>query len=65
MEFFIFQAKGNTTPQAEFNFYFDPESAHIVLANNKKPFHLLPWETCIKSTITYVKLFPSIQNLNF
>ncbi|XP_057335852.1 inosine-uridine preferring nucleoside hydrolase-like isoform X1 [Microplitis mediator] len=43
---------GNTTPQAEFNFYADPESAHILLQSNIKPLWLFPWETCLKSDIT-------------
>ncbi|XP_014221187.1 uncharacterized protein LOC106648647 [Trichogramma pretiosum] len=46
-------AVGNTTSQAEFNFYADPESVHIVLSNVKKNLYLLPWETCMRSTITH------------
>lgn len=47
-------AQGNITPQAEFNFYMDPESVHIVFNNNKNPLRLLPWETCLKSCISHV-----------
>ncbi|XP_015513563.2 inosine-uridine preferring nucleoside hydrolase [Neodiprion lecontei] len=43
-----YTAQGNITAQAEFNFYSDPESVHIFLANSIKPYVLLPWETCIK-----------------
>lgn len=46
-------ARGNTTSTAEFNFYIDPESVHILLQNNTKPLWLLPWETCLLSTITH------------
>ncbi|KAK1126831.1 hypothetical protein K0M31_004453 [Melipona bicolor] len=46
-------AQGNITSQAEFNFYMDPESVHIVLNNNKKRLWLLPWETCLKSHISH------------
>ncbi|CAK9816829.1 Pyrimidine-specific ribonucleoside hydrolase RihA [Anthophora plagiata] len=46
-------AQGNITPQAEFNFYTDPESVHIVLNANRKPLWLLPWETCLKSRISH------------
>lgn len=46
-------AQGNVTAQAEFNFYNDPESAHIVLNNICKPIWLLPWESCLKSQVTH------------
>ncbi|XP_063989849.1 nucleoside hydrolase-like [Diachasmimorpha longicaudata] len=46
-------AVGNASCQAEFNFFADCESVHIVLGSNIKPLWLLPWETCIKSTITH------------
>ncbi|XP_019699821.2 uncharacterized protein LOC105189338 [Harpegnathos saltator] len=35
------------------NFYSDPESASLVLDNVTKPIYLLPWETCLKSRISY------------
>ncbi|XP_054014099.1 pyrimidine-specific ribonucleoside hydrolase RihA-like [Hylaeus anthracinus] len=57
-------AQGNITPQAEFNFYMDPESVHIVLNCNKKPLWLLPWETCLKSYISHEwrqKVFGQIE----
>ncbi|KAG7200322.1 hypothetical protein KM043_017784 [Ampulex compressa] len=44
-------AQGNTTAQAEFNFYMDPESAHIVLNSKVNSIWLLPWETCLKCQI--------------
>ncbi|XP_046736193.1 pyrimidine-specific ribonucleoside hydrolase RihA-like [Diprion similis] len=54
-EFYVmggnYTAQGNITAQAEFNFYSDPESVHIFLANNIKPHVLLPWETCMKYAV--------------
>ncbi|XP_078039047.1 pyrimidine-specific ribonucleoside hydrolase RihA-like [Augochlora pura] len=47
------KAQGNITSQAEFNFYVDPESVHIVFNKNKKPLWLLPWEACCGSSITH------------
>ncbi|KMQ91371.1 pyrimidine-specific ribonucleoside hydrolase riha, partial [Lasius niger] len=56
-EFFVMggnsTGQGNITSQAEFNFYADPESAHIVLNSNAKQLWLLPWEACLKSQITH------------
>ncbi|XP_051173343.1 inosine-uridine preferring nucleoside hydrolase-like [Leptopilina boulardi] len=46
-----YTALGNTTPQAEFNFFSDPESAHILLCSTNKLW-LFPWETCLKSQVT-------------
>lgn len=51
----MFQGQGNITSQAEFNFYADPESAHIVLNSNIKLLWLLPWEACLKSQVTHVR----------
>lgn len=41
---------GNVTSCAEFNFYSDPEAAHIVLTESKCPLFILPWETCLKAS---------------
>ncbi|XP_011695317.1 PREDICTED: inosine-uridine preferring nucleoside hydrolase-like [Wasmannia auropunctata] len=46
-------AQGNITPQAEFNFYADPESVHIMLNSIKRPLWLLPWESCLETRITH------------
>ncbi|KAG5314015.1 IUNH hydrolase, partial [Acromyrmex insinuator] len=46
-------AQGNITAQAEFNFYADPESVHIVLNSINKPLWLLPWESCLEARITH------------
>lgn len=38
---------GNVTKSAEFNFWADPEAAHIIFNNLTCPITLLPWETCV------------------
>ena len=35
---------GNVSACAEFNFWCDPESVHIVLAESKCPITIFPWE---------------------
>lgn len=44
-----FMGVGNISMSAEFNFWFDPEAARIVLAESKCPLYVLPWEVCLKS----------------
>ncbi|XP_055380636.1 nucleoside hydrolase-like [Condylostylus longicornis] len=43
------QAVGNATSSAEFNFYMDPEAAHIVLEKSKCPITILPLEACLEN----------------
>uniref|UniRef100_A0A182M531 Inosine/uridine-preferring nucleoside hydrolase domain-containing protein n=1 Tax=Anopheles culicifacies TaxID=139723 RepID=A0A182M531_9DIPT len=43
---------GNTGLAAEFNFFRDPEAAHIVLNNSPMIVHVFPWETVILQTFT-------------
>jgi inosine-uridine nucleoside N-ribohydrolase len=38
---------GNVTKCAEFNFWYDPEAAKVVLNEAKSPIYILPWETCL------------------
>lgn len=40
---------GNISRCAEFNFWSDPEAAHIVLAESKCPIYIYPWEPCIEA----------------
>lgn len=42
-------AVGNTRQKstAEWNFYMDPEAAHIVLSQATCPIHILTWEACL------------------
>uniref|UniRef100_A0A182JU01 Inosine/uridine-preferring nucleoside hydrolase domain-containing protein n=1 Tax=Anopheles christyi TaxID=43041 RepID=A0A182JU01_9DIPT len=43
---------GNTALAAEFNFFRDPEAAHIVLNNSPMIVHVFPWETVLLQTLT-------------
>jgi purine nucleosidase len=43
---------GNITPAAEFNFYVDPEAAHMVLAAGFDVV-LVPWDLCVRHGILY------------
>uniref|UniRef100_A0A182NQW3 Inosine/uridine-preferring nucleoside hydrolase domain-containing protein n=1 Tax=Anopheles dirus TaxID=7168 RepID=A0A182NQW3_9DIPT len=43
---------GNTAGAAEFNFFRDPEAAHIVLNNSPLVVHVFPWETVLLQTFT-------------
>jgi len=51
---FPISGMGNITSSAEFNFYADPEAAHIVLTSACCPIYLLPWETCLRIDISLV-----------
>lgn len=39
--------RGNVSKCAEFNFWVDPEAAHIVFAESKCKIFVFPWEPCI------------------
>lgn len=47
-------ALGNIESTAEFNFFNDPEAAHIVLTKSKCPLTIIPLETCLKHQINWV-----------
>uniref|UniRef100_A0A182PJ34 Inosine/uridine-preferring nucleoside hydrolase domain-containing protein n=1 Tax=Anopheles epiroticus TaxID=199890 RepID=A0A182PJ34_9DIPT len=63
---------GNTALAAEFNFFRDPEAAHIVLNNSPMIVHVFPWETVLLQTFTTKWRFetfrqstnPAVQVLN-
>jgi inosine-uridine nucleoside N-ribohydrolase len=38
---------GNVSACAEFNFWSDPEAAHIVFSETKCPTYVFPWEPCV------------------
>lgn len=38
---------GNVSACAEFNFWSDPEAAHIVFAESKCQIYVFPWEPCL------------------
>lgn len=45
------QGIGNISRCAEFNFWCDPEAAHIVFAESKCPIYVFPWEPCLDASI--------------
>ena len=48
-------AEGNVTINAEFNFLFDPEAAHVVINRANCPrLSIIPWETCYQHKIDWV-----------
>ena len=46
--------KGNITPNAEFNFYQDPEAANVVLGQLGCRPTLITWELCLDHSLPWV-----------
>lgn len=55
---------GNMTVSAEFNFYYDPEAAYIVLNQLTSPITMVTWETCEKHALSWVSrvIFVTCRN---
>jgi inosine-uridine nucleoside N-ribohydrolase len=47
-------AEGNVSINAEFNFWFDAEAAHVVINRANCLKKIVPWETCIEKKIDWV-----------
>lgn len=45
--------EGNVTPAAEFNFYCDPEAAHVMLTEASCPVLMVPWETTVNHAMEW------------
>ena len=61
-------AEGNVTINAEFNFLFDPEAAHVVINRANCRLRIVPWETCYRHKIDWViysKLNSYLQFIEF
>ena len=48
-------AEGNASINAEFNFLFDPEAAYVVINRASSLLRLIPWETCYRHKIDWVR----------
>lgn len=49
--FIFISAVGNTSKTGEFNFFFDPEAAHILLEKSLCPITIVTWETTLETNI--------------
>lgn len=52
----MFLGRGNVLPAAEFNFWADPTSAHIVLNTLKCPMNILTFECGLEDSLSLSKV---------
>ncbi|KAG8180073.1 hypothetical protein JTE90_027854 [Oedothorax gibbosus] len=53
---------GNVTVSAEFNFFSDPKSAHIVLTESRCPIRMVPWETCLENGMEWDDFYALVNS---
>lgn len=59
------RAQANAGHTAEYNFFADPEAAHIVLNSSIVPSYILPWSTGIQAGLTWVSLIGIFYNIKY
>lgn len=52
---FAFTGQGNVLPGSEFNFLTDPEAALVVIQRATCPVIIIPWDTVLLTTVSWVR----------